>query len=186
MGYWQVLTFWAQEKNVHTQTKVHPWMGLNGEFKLACLLISTMCEVLWILSLLIVWCYFFSRFRNVHPPQELSEAVVQDLQQALAKEDDQASENPSVLQQLNCCTRWCTVCAHSNSVGENGLWTSLGKYGGMDQDQVSGSIDSPLIIRAQPSSPLDVEVRVATKRWIQWFHEIWYWLGLMGVKKVDA
>ena len=45
---------------------------------------------------------------------------------------------------------------------------------------------SPLIIRAQPSSPLDVEVRVATKRWIQWFHEIWYWLGLMGVKKVDA
>ena len=109
---------------------------------------------------------------------------MQDLQQALAKEDDQASESPSVLQQLNCCTRWCMVCAHSNSVGENGLWTSLGKYGGMDQDQVSGSIDSPLI-RAQPSSPLDVEVRAATKRWIQWFHEIW-WLGLMGVKKVDA
>jgi hypothetical protein len=55
----------------------------------------------------------------------------------------------------------------------------------MDQDQVSGSIDSPLI-RAQPSSPLDVEVRAATKKRIQWFHEIWYWLGLMGVKKVDA
>ena len=110
---------------------------------------------------------------------------MQDLQQALAKAEDQASESPSVLQQLNCCTRWCTVCPHSNSVGENGLWTSLGKSGGMDQDQVSGSIDSPLI-RAQPSSPLDVEVRAATKKRIQWFHEIWYWLGLMGVKKVDA
>jgi hypothetical protein len=43
----------------------------------------------------------------------------------------------------------------------------------MDQDQVSGSIESPLIIRAQPSSSLDVGLRAATKRRIQWFHEIW-------------
>jgi hypothetical protein len=55
---------------------------------------------------------FLSRFRKNHPPQELSEAVVKDLQQALAKAEDQASESRSALQQQNCFTRWCMVCPH--------------------------------------------------------------------------
>ena len=88
--------------------------------------LSSYCFCLMYLMLL-----FLSRFRKNRPPQELSEAVVKDLQQALAKAEDQASESRSFLCSSKIAAQDGAWYALINSVGENGSWTSR-KYGVME------------------------------------------------------
>ena len=148
MRYWQVLTFWTQEKNVHTQTKVHHWMGLNGEFKLACLLTSTMCGVLGFLSLLIVFvwccCFYLDLERIIHR-RNLARLWWKTFSKRWLKPKTRL-QKAAALCSSKIASQDGAWYAIINSVGENGSWTSR-KYGVMDQDQVSGSIESPLIIR---------------------------------------